>query len=1082
MEGDTPAPDTGAGGIPVGGNVGNEGTSSDEQTSTEPTPSPTTGTDTTEDADSTPSESADTTPEDDSPERANTPVPSSDAAGIVGRFTTDEAVNEYLPEIQQGTAEDRSVFTVERADETLVLSAESQSDVRDLLNTNTKVNVVNQTPGVEDTENVTIDDGNVSLTEEGQEQRQASLLDEQYPDVDVAASDVVGIENTDSGVQPELNLQTQRQLVAAQQGVDLEQVTFTSDGFQIEREGQPQSNPLQQGTDALTGAAPVPAPSPTELEENQEARQEAREQRQRKQAYVQWKLQKGETPAGVTTDTEQTTRETPFGNVPTGERTTAQVDYSQVEVPGYFQEDWVDDSQDTRSIEDDDLAESDIPGQSGATPGSQNQGQETVAPTARQVQLAQGDSSDAIQTQFGGLGAVFSQQITDPVADVSGDVADLVVSGGQFAFNSTPAGDFSELDDDVQDIDDAFTDITRAPENEVAEESTAEGVTTKVTTGAVDIAKTPATLPATLATIGETAKGSVEFTGDAIADEGVVEGTQESVTAAGETTTNYLGQQAQYAANNPFVTAGTLIGSAAIMGGAARISNNAGLASRAAIQPAEELLGYGGNAALRGTGSSIVRAGRRVPGRVGSGVRTVGQKTRGSAEKLFPDNEPLLFSEEAAIRAGKRVGSGVRRTGQAVKSKTVGDDNILGSIEPSPRQQDLIAEARPIDNPGVLASEFTETTVPESRPVSAESDIEQPDVEQRELTTGERAIVESTSGATGPVGSNPVRTLDVTTETETEVEQPTESEISTETEQEQAESTEPDTGDGGTPPLYDDVNDVLTRGFERETEARGNENAFDEALEMVPDNLRQLESDERGQASLVGRSQTEVEQEQERPQQDFQDFSNLERARQSELRQRRNLQSDIDRTPGIETRTEQATRRRVGTETEQETESVTRAELNQSPTSVTDTGLGTETGIGSIVGGRLETGPQTDTFTETVPGVDVGADQAVGVGLEQLQEIRPEIGQELETEQELEQELEQETETEIEQEAEQELEQEARREAEVEDEFERFEFDFDTGDDDSGGLFGSVAQAQFTDFVNPLTGETLETTGLQDNQ
>jgi hypothetical protein len=54
------------------------------------------------------------------------------------------------------------------------------------------------------------------------------------------------------------------------------------------------------------------------------------------------------------------------------------------------------------------------------------------------------------------------------------------------------------------------------------------------------------------------------------------------------------------------------------------------LATRLAIQPGEEILGYGGNALTR-----------RV-----AGVRT--------AERLFPNNEPLIFSEEAALRGARR--------------------------------------------------------------------------------------------------------------------------------------------------------------------------------------------------------------------------------------------------------------------------------------------------------------------------------------------------------------------------------------------------------------------------------------------
>lgn len=84
--------------------------------------------------------------------------------------------------------------------------------------------------------------------------------------------------------------------------------------------------------------------------------------------------------------------------------------------------------------------------------------------------------------------------------------------------------------------------------------------------------------------------------------------------------------------------AGSLVGSAVIMGGAGAISSRAGTASRFAIQPGEEMLGYGGYGVTR---------------RVAS---------RSAAERLFPHREPLIFSEEAAIR-GLAYGAGKARSG-----------------------------------------------------------------------------------------------------------------------------------------------------------------------------------------------------------------------------------------------------------------------------------------------------------------------------------------------------------------------------------------------------------------------------------
>ncbi len=91
----------------------------------------------------------------------------------------------------------------------------------------------------------------------------------------------------------------------------------------------------------------------------------------------------------------------------------------------------------------------------------------------------------------------------------------------------------------------------------------------------------------------------------------------------------------EYARENPLETAGLAAGSLAggtgLMRAGAAVGPRAGLATRAAVQPGEEALGYGGAAVTR---------------------RVAGQ---GAADRLFPNNEPLLFSEEAAISAGSRA-------------------------------------------------------------------------------------------------------------------------------------------------------------------------------------------------------------------------------------------------------------------------------------------------------------------------------------------------------------------------------------------------------------------------------------------
>jgi hypothetical protein len=76
------------------------------------------------------------------------------------------------------------------------------------------------------------------------------------------------------------------------------------------------------------------------------------------------------------------------------------------------------------------------------------------------------------------------------------------------------------------------------------------------------------------------------------------------------------------------LAAGSLVVSSGAIGGASRISKTAGGASKAIIQPGEEIVGIAGGRATRAI---------------------AGDK---AADKLFPNNEPVIFSEEAAIRTG----------------------------------------------------------------------------------------------------------------------------------------------------------------------------------------------------------------------------------------------------------------------------------------------------------------------------------------------------------------------------------------------------------------------------------------------
>ena len=95
-----------------------------------------------------------------------------------------------------------------------------------------------------------------------------------------------------------------------------------------------------------------------------------------------------------------------------------------------------------------------------------------------------------------------------------------------------------------------------------------------------------------------------------------------------------------------FALGASLVGSAGVFGAASAAGRGAGTATRFAIQPGEELLGRGGFAATRAVGGE-----RR-------------------AQQLFPMQEPLIFSEEAALRAAR---GGVQRLRDAdVRVRGVG--------------------------------------------------------------------------------------------------------------------------------------------------------------------------------------------------------------------------------------------------------------------------------------------------------------------------------------------------------------------------------------------------------------------------
>ena len=99
--------------------------------------------------------------------------------------------------------------------------------------------------------------------------------------------------------------------------------------------------------------------------------------------------------------------------------------------------------------------------------------------------------------------------------------------------------------------------------------------------------------------------------------------------------------------------AGSLIGSAGAISAASRVGTRTGTAARYAIQPGEELAGSIGFRATRAA----------------TNERT--------AQRAFPNREPLIFSEEAALRAGQATTQAARRAGSSSASRVAREATAL---------------------------------------------------------------------------------------------------------------------------------------------------------------------------------------------------------------------------------------------------------------------------------------------------------------------------------------------------------------------------------------------------------------------
>lgn len=432
-------------------------------------------------------------------------------------------------------------------------------------------------------------------------------------------------------------------------------------------------------------------------------------------------------------------------------------------------------------------------------------------------------------------------------------------------------------------------------------------------------------------------------------------------------------------------------GSIFFTAGAMALPGKAGAAARYTIQPGEELL-------TAGASRAFPRVASRFPG-------------------------GRIDWEEPLVSAGARGLSGTKKAAKGFRNLARGD---LPDLAPSPRQRALIEVGRPGTATDIMP---------------------------------ERIAVETEGSAPGaqsePLGGGGERFVDATTEVE-----PSKTSVNR-----QPSSVESETGVKARTrktdpnrelPLLDPIREAgSVRSFLRGEEDVGprlSQIQEQSALEMLPENVKQLLREDRGQAQLTGRAKPEIEQ----PDLEFDNFAELEAQRRQEIAQRRELQSDIDawhRKPDSRIQTRQRRGRRSEVETE------------------TDADV------------RVRAAEVADIKSDVQPSTNLDTFLNVNQTVDPIKAGRPELGQEVkvdvETEQEFEQAFEQAFEFESRTETEFGLELAVETELEQEQDPRALGFDLPNLDDtDDIGLPFSIETevgAELTSFVDPVTGEVIET-------
>lgn len=358
--------------------------------------------------------------------------------------------------------------------------------------------------------------GEVGLRDVTQRQIAAQDFSEDVPG-EFAASDVVL-----TGEGPQLDIQAQRETIAAREGVETEAVTRTPEGFTVER-GPPAIDPDTAAAATLIGGTTERQREVTEQLPELPTREEQRQQAEQRQQIQQAQLGEDIATSGQVTDAPSARQVDLAEAGPTG-AAGLQLSEGAQQVFGGIQEEFVQEPQET-------LAE---PVE--AVTGAPGEIERTLGSAAFEVGEASGELATTIQ-----------EQSIEPAAEVVG----------------------AAVEGDIQSQEDILGILATGPEGEQviqADEPPAptetEGVVTEQFLTGVGTGVTEATVgaPQEAVELGALAAEGGEFAAQQIEQEGVVEGTEETVVAGAQFGETVARQTAQQAQQQPAQFGGALVG------------------------------------------------------------------------------------------------------------------------------------------------------------------------------------------------------------------------------------------------------------------------------------------------------------------------------------------------------------------------------------------------------------------------------------------------------------------------------------------------------------------------------------------